>query len=189
MFQVCHKVERPLKALIGEIEIMAASSRFRRILSKAEGYLQLEMPAHALAALSKIDTQHQSRFLVQYLHGMVYRDLKQYDEALRYFQQALTDKPESVEVLLAMAWCYKRIDRLDEAISTMEQAYRVAPLESIVLYNIACYWSLAGDKENALSWLGRALRMDQDLRKLIDDEPDFDTLRHDPDFEMIVSNT
>jgi tetratricopeptide (TPR) repeat protein len=147
------------------------------------------MPEQALAKLAKIDAQHQSRFLVQYLHGMAYRDLKQYDGALPYLLRALSEKPESVEVLLAMAWCYKRIDRLDTAISTMEQAYRVAPLESIVLYNMACYWSLAGDKANALSWLGRALRMDQNLRKLIDDEPDFDNLRHDPDFVMIVRTT
>jgi len=186
LFHICHKVQERLVSLIGEIDNMAASSRFRRVLSKVEGYLELEMPEHALAELAKIDAQYRSRFSVQYLHGMAYRDLKQYDEALRYFLRALREKPESVEVLLAMAWCYKRIGRLDDAISTMEQAYRAAPQEPIVLYNMACYWSLAGEKTNALSWLGRALRMDQDLRKLIVDEPDFDTLRHDPDFEMIL---
>ena len=165
---------------------MPSSFRFRRILSKVEGYLELGMPRQALEALSKIDEAQRSRFLVQYLYGMVYRDLKQYDTALRYLERALPEKPDIGEGLLAMAWCYKRIDRLDIAIATMEQAYRVSPQEPIVLYNMACYWSLAGDKANALSWLGRALRMDQDLRKLIDDEPDFDSLRHDPDFEMIV---
>tara|TARA_R110002096_G_scaffold410408_3_gene610134 strand:+ start:60 stop:671 length:612 start_codon:yes stop_codon:yes gene_type:complete len=186
LFHICHNVTNRFVALIGEIENMAASSRFRRILSKVEGYLELEMPEKALEELAKIDEQYRSRFSVQYLHGMAYRDRQQYDQALPYFLRALAEKPERVEVFLALAWCYKRIDRLDEAISAMEQAYRVAPQEPIVLYNMACYWSLAGDKTNALSWLGRALRMDQDLRKLIDDEPDFDTLRHDPDFEMIV---
>ena len=42
-------------------------------------------------------------------------------------------------------------------------------------------------KTQALSWLGRALRMDASYRQLIDDESDFDPLRHDPDFQMIVS--
>ncbi len=26
----------------------------------------------------------------------------------------------------------------------------------VVLYNLACYYSLAGEKDNALSWLGRS---------------------------------
>jgi hypothetical protein len=29
--------------------------------------------------------------------------------------------------------------------------------------------------------------MDKSFRRLIDDETDFDPLRHDPDFQMIVS--
>ena len=72
----------------------------------------------------------------------------------------------------------------------------------VVLYNIACYYSLAGDKAQALSWLGRALRMETALRKqmteepefgrkslreLIPDEPDFDQLRNDPDFQYIAN--
>ncbi len=165
---------------------MASSTRFQRLISKAEGFLSLEMPEKALAALRQVDRPDQSRFPVLYLRGAAYRDLKQYEDALPCFLEALVDEPESVEVLLAMAWCYKRMDQLPRAISAMEEAYQVAPNESIVLYNMACYWSLAGDKANALSWLGRALRMDQKLRELIDGESDFDSLRHDPDFELIV---
>ena len=82
--------------------------------------------------------------------------------------------------------CYKRIGQLPKAISAMEQAYHVAPKEAVILYNLSCYWSLSGNKTQALSWLGRALRMDQALRKLIDDESDFDPLRHDPDFRLIL---
>lgn len=167
---------------------MASSTRLRRILSKAEGYLDLQMPEHALAELAHIEADDRSRFIVEFLHGLAYRDLKRYDVALPYFVRALEIKPDSADVLLAMAWCYKRLDQLDKAIAATEEAYQAAPDEPIVLYNLACYWSLAGDKTNALSWLGRALRMDQDLRKLIPDETDFDNLRHDPDFEMIVGN-
>jgi Flp pilus assembly protein TadD len=95
--------------------------------------------------------------------------------------------PDNVSLLMAMAWCYKRTDRLDRAIEAMEHAYRVSPKQPIVLYNLSCYWSLAGNKTQALSWLGRALRMDESLRKLIEDEQDFDPLRRDPDFRQLLS--
>ena len=48
------------------------------------------------------------------------------------------------------------------------------------------YYSLAGDKTQALSWLGRALRMKSSLRSLIADESDFDPLRDDPDFQYVT---
>jgi len=165
---------------------MPSSTRYQRVISKAEGYLQLDMPAHTLSALSQLDSSKQTKFSVLYLRGLAYRQLEQYDDALHSLVPALLEKPGNVDVLLAMAWCYKRIDQLHNAIAATEEAYQSNPDEPIVLYNLACYWCLAGDKTNALSWLGRALRMDQDLRKLIPDEPDFDNLRRDPDFEMMV---
>jgi hypothetical protein len=88
--------------------------------------------------------------------------------------------------MLGMAWCYKRTSQLPRAVAIMEEAYRVAPKEAIVLYNLACYYSLQGNKVKALSWLGRALRMRAELRKLIGDETDFDGLRDDPDFQFIA---
>lgn len=68
----------------------------------------------------------------------------------------------------------------------MEQAYQASPKQPIVLYNLSCYFSLAGDKAQALSWLGRALRIEPTLRELIPDESDFDPLRNDPDFQFVI---
>ncbi len=68
----------------------------------------------------------------------------------------------------------------------MKDTYRVHRYEPIVLYNLACYLALAGEKEQALSWLGRSLRIQPSLRKLIPDDSDFDQLRHEPDFRLVV---
>lgn len=147
----------------------------------------LEMPQQALAALDRIHDERMLRFMTHQLRGMAYRDLRQHEEALRHFERALHEEPDNVDVLMAMAWCYKRIDRLDRAIAVNEEAYHIDENNSLVVYNMACYLSLAGEKQQALSWLGRALRMDRSLRELIDEESDFDNLRHDPDFELLVN--
>ena len=46
---------------------------------------------------------------------------------------------------MTMAWCYKRTNQLPRAITSMERAYRINPKEAVILYNLSCYWSLAGN--------------------------------------------
>ena len=159
-----------------------------RSLEAAEGYLLLDMPEQALRELSAIRTRGRHSALWQRLRGEALRSRRQHAEALEAFQQSDRLEPDDLGTLLGIAWCQKRTDRLDKAIETMMRAYRVFPTEPIVLYNIACYFSLAGEKEQALSWLGRALRMSPELRMLIPDESDFDPLRHDADFQFVIQD-
>jgi len=157
-----------------------------RALEAAEGYVMLEMPRHALRTLAGIADDGEDRFELHKLRGEALRLEEEYEAALVAFDKALSESSDDVSVLLGMAWCYKRTDQLHRAIDMMERAYQAAPQESIVLYNLACYFALDGNKASALSWLGRALRMQRSLRKLIPDETDFDGLRSDPDFQFIV---
>jgi tetratricopeptide (TPR) repeat protein len=163
--------------------------RIRRdkLLAAAEGYITLGMYKQALASLDQIEGPDRSGFEANYRRGDALRHLERHEEALTAFHRAFEEKPDDVELLMAMAWCYKRTNQLPRAITSMEQAYKISPKEAVILYNLSCYWSLAGNKTQSLSWLGRALRMDASYRQLIDDETDFDPLRHDPDFQMIVN--
>jgi tetratricopeptide (TPR) repeat protein len=157
-----------------------------KLLNAAEGYLMLNMPQHALESLDAIIDPERAQFKSHYLRGMTYRQMGEHAAALEAFDVAYGEDSDHLSLLLAMAWCYKRTDRLEKAISIMQHAYGVSPTEPIVLYNLACYWALAGNKLQALSWLGRALRMDRGLKRLISSEQDFDQLRTDPDFETLV---
>lgn len=157
-----------------------------RELAASEGYITLGMYTHALASLDKIIDPEDAAFEVNYQRGDALRHLGRYDEALIALHRAFDEKPDDVDLLMTMAWCYKRTNQLPRAITSMERAYRIKPKEPVILYNLSCYWTLAGNKTQALSWLGRALRMDNGYRRLIDDEPDFDLLRNDPDFLLIV---
>ena len=161
--------------------------RLRQILREAEGYLELKMPLQALETLSRVDSlsPHQSQTL--YLRGESLRALERYEEALVPLIEASELAPSNVHVWLALGWCYKRTGQLDLAIQSLEQAREAAPRESLIQYNLACYMSLAGRKNRALEYLARALGMDSRYRELIGDEPDFDPLRSDPDFQALTS--
>ncbi|MGD9855527.1 MAG: hypothetical protein AB7U20_11325 [Planctomycetaceae bacterium] len=160
----------------------------QRALEAVHGYLLLDMPEQALRELSAIRGIAEDSALWQRLRGEALRSRQQHADALQAFEWADRIEPDELSTLLGIAWCQKRVDRLDDAIETMLRAYRACPKEPIVLYNIACYYALAGDKGQALSWLGRALRMSPDLRRLVPEETDFDPLRHDADFQFVIED-
>ncbi|MCA9015899.1 MAG: tetratricopeptide repeat protein [Planctomycetaceae bacterium] len=168
--------------------VLQPASQPKRHLNAAEGYLMLEMHEQALRELSRIDTAYQNSEKYFRLLGQANQLGKRYQEALDAYQGAYDIDPENLTTLMGMAWCYKRTDQLPLAISVMEEAYLSHAEEPIVLYNLSCYFALAGDKANALSWLGRALRMEPGLKKLISEETDFDSLRGDKDFQFIVES-
>jgi Flp pilus assembly protein TadD len=155
-------------------------------LRAAEGYLELEMPEHALAALRALREPTGAPFDFHRLRADAYRALAQWQAALEDFERCHTEQPKNVEVLMGLAWCYKRTDQLPKAIAAMHAAHRADGKEPIILYNLACYYALAKNKSQSLSWLGRALRMHRGLVNLIADESDFDPLRQDPDFRRLL---
>jgi tetratricopeptide (TPR) repeat protein len=166
--------------------IFDMARRRQRQLAAAEGYLALEMPDQALRELSEISDPGEAAFRCGLLRGEALRAKQDYRNALHSFQQASELEPDDLSALLGMAWCFKRIDRVDQSIEVMRQAYQAHPDVPVVLYNLACYYSLAREKDQALSWLGRALRMHQEFIKLISDETDFDPLRDDEDFQHLL---
>lgn len=183
-------VARSVPATRGSIfmPINPAKIRVRRLLA-AEGYLALNMPDHALRELAHIEDVGDERYNTCMLRGEALLMKEEKLQALDAFREAHLDKPTNLNALMRMAWCFKRIDQLPKAIDAMKLAYQFHKDVPVVLYNLACYYSLAGEKEEALSWLGRAFRMDRELLKLVPKETDFDPLRNDFDFQHLLALT
>ena len=169
--------------------IMSSYDRQRRqkILSQAEGYIELGMPKHALDVIAQERANAIVDGQIHYLGGEALRMLERYDEALDSLQLAAEAMPDNVHVWLALGWCHKRTDALDLAIEALEIALEIDPSEAIIHYNLACYWSLAHNKQFALDYLSRAFEIDSNYRDLVEDEPDFNPLRSDSDFQSLMT--
>jgi Flp pilus assembly protein TadD len=167
---------------------VASLSRIRRqqILRAAEGYLELEMPGHALEALGRLNPE-ESNNVVLHLQGEALRALGRYNEAILPLKQAAESSPSDIHLWLSLGWCYKRIGRLDMAIESLEEALEADPNEAIIHYNLACYWSLAGNKRNALLFLTQAFELDPNYRDKVAEESDFDAIRNDAGFRSLTS--
>jgi tetratricopeptide (TPR) repeat protein len=160
--------------------------RLRQLVA-SEGYLELGLPQRALEILqSRPDWAH-LQFEASFLTGEALRALDRFREALKPLEAAAALKPGDMAVAIALGWCYKRTHRLAQAIDALERALRENPHEALLHYNLACYWSLAGNAPKALAELGLALEHDPALRSLIPGETDFDSLRADPEFQRLAT--
>lgn len=146
----------------------------------------LSMPKVALRELRQIRKRLAGDGDFELLCAECFRQLEDYSTALKHYRNSLRHHSRRSEVHSGIAWCLKRLDDVPNALEAALEAYRLEPENSVLLYNVACYHSLMGNKSQTLSWLGRALRMDGMLRRLIRDETDFDAIRMDPDFQFIV---
>ena len=160
--------------------------RIKRQLDEAEGYLMLELPRRALQILERRADWATMQFEAGFLTGEALRALERYREALKPLEVAAALKPGDVRVAIALGWCYKRTHRLAQAIDALERAERHNPDEPLLHYNLACYWSLAGNASKALDELAVALELEPELRNLIPEESDFDLLRGNPEFERLT---
>lgn len=161
--------------------------RVQRLLREAEGYLELKMPQQALQTLARIDDPGTFRSQLLYLRGQALQMMQLYEEAVVALEGAADLRPSNTEIVLALAWCYRRAGRMPSAIATLEQALLVEPNNAELLYHLARDFSLCGKRRRTLDLLAMALERDSQYRELIASEPDFDPLRADPEFQALTA--
>lgn len=159
----------------------------RRTIEEAEGYMELGLVEHSLRALQRRGALVHGNGRACYLLGETLRELGRYEDALVPLERSAALMPDDIHVFLALGWCFKRTGQLAKAIDALERAVAVDAGEAILHYNLACYWSLARNRTLALRYLSRALDLDSNYRELIPDEPDFNSLRHDPEFKQLLA--
>jgi Flp pilus assembly protein TadD len=160
--------------------------RRQQLVLQAEGYLELGMASHALDVLARCGDPATLPDHALYLQGQCLRELERYREALEPLTRAAHGDPGNVSIWLALGWCYKRTGKLDLAIESLEEALAAEPNDALVNYNLACYWSLARNKRQALAYLARAFDIEDEYRALVASESDFDALRDDPSFQALT---
>lgn len=79
-----------------------------------------------------------------------------------------------------------RLERYDEAVEEYLAAISVAPDHPAPYYNLACVSSLQGNYEEAYAYLEQAIALDPVFREEARKDGDFDAIRDDPEFRVLV---
>ena len=162
--------------------IMATSDR-----SPLQSPLRCRMAERAIATLDRLENGEFNHGRACYLRGQAFRFMEKYHQAIDALARAVEFDPRNIHILLALAWSYKRIGRIDLAIEALEDALEVDACQGIIHYNLACYWSLASNVGLTLAHLARAFELEADYRSLVAEEPDFDPVRNHPEFLALTS--
>jgi tetratricopeptide (TPR) repeat protein len=168
------------------------------LLRRAAGYLELgellvdadagtppsarRVLKRALAELEPLPADIREGAAASVIEGEAMRALGEWEAALKPLMRAARVDATRVEAWLGLGWCYKRLERLPDAIVALETGIRASPQQPILLYNLACYHSLAGHVTSAIDHLTRAITLDDRFRDLTGSERDFDPIRSDPRF-------
>ena len=184
---------------------MIQEKRIRRqhLLREAQGYLELALlfadcwsldqhrievlAERSLDSLDELEKRFGSSVRTLYLKGEVYRLLEKYSQAIFFLQEANRIEPNNADALLALGWCYKRTGRLDLAVASLEEAIEIDYSLGIAHYNLACYWSLAGQAQLAIKHLSIAFDIEPDYRQYVAEESDFDSIRCHPGFQTLTA--
>jgi TolB-like protein/Tfp pilus assembly protein PilF len=129
------------------------------------------------------------------LQAQLYISLNQKDKAIEVTREGL-DKvravlelnPDDNRALNMGAFALLRLGHNEEAKEWMSSSMRNAPMDSIIQYNGACFFSLAGDVERALDCLENCLIMVGNInREWLLHDSDMDNIRSHPRYEKIIS--
>ncbi len=130
------------------------------------------------------------------LQAQLYTSLNQKNKALEVTREGIKRvrsvlelNPDDNRALNMGAFALLRLGEAEEAKKWMSISLRNAPMDSIIQYNGACFFSLAGEVEEALDCLENCLiKVGNINREWLIHDSDMDNIRSHPRYEGIISN-
>lgn len=112
-------------------------------------------------------------------------DKRHLDVEISFIEGIVQRDPDYVEALQILGDDYTKRGRFVDGLKVDEQLARLRPMDSTVLYNLACSYSLTGEVNGAFAALHRALAAGYDDFKWLAQDPDLENLRKHPDYASI----
>jgi tetratricopeptide (TPR) repeat protein len=165
---------------------MADESLVEDHLSKAEGYLMLGLHEDALSEAVAAFSLDPESYDANLTYGVVLIALERFDEADTALTKTIELDPDRPLAYVHLAYVHRRTISLDKAIETISLALERQPGMALANYNLACYYALKGDTEEALRFLGRAINLAPDFREAARTDEDFASLQTNDRFRRIV---
>jgi TolB-like protein/tetratricopeptide (TPR) repeat protein len=130
------------------------------------------------------------------LQAQLYTSLNQEDRAIEVTREGIKRvrailelNPDDNRALNMGAFALLQLGREEEAREWMTTSMTNAPMDSIIQYNGACFFSLAGDVEHALDCLENCLiKVGSINREWLEHDSDMDNIRNHPRYEQVISN-
>ena len=152
-----------------------------------EAYKSAGQYKDAIQAFQKAITMNPTNPMCHYRLGLVYAAERKEQEAIRSFKKVLELDPNSAQAHASLASQYRKMELEEVAQEHIEKA-RAMQFEGESDYNRACLEAICGNNERALELLEVALESKQTYVTWAQNDPDFNSLRNDHRFQMLLSS-
>ncbi|WP_300589719.1 tetratricopeptide repeat protein [uncultured Brachyspira sp.] len=128
------------------------------ILSLAKALSEIERKEEALAqylTLFKID---EYKLTASIKIGIIYYENRQYDMAIKYFDEALDIQPNNSDALKYRAFCFVNIGKFNDAITSMTNMHEKTPDDSSLNYNLAKAYRGREDYKTAIKYYSNSYK-------------------------------
>lgn len=157
---------------------------FDRGLEYADAYLYED----AVACFRQAMESGHDTFDAHYCLAGVYKSLANGPEAERHCRRAIELNARFAPAYILLGALLKAPERLAESVSACKKAVLLDPECTAAYYDLACYYSLLGKREQALASIEMALcKGFTDFAWALRD-PDLETLRSYPEFALLLKS-
>jgi adenylate cyclase len=105
---------------------------------------------------------------------------------LQLVEQHVELNPDDPRALCLGAIELAHVGQRDRGLEWAKRALAIDPEDSGMLYNMACFYAVQGERDDALTCLEKALQLGFGLRGWIENDTDLTSLREDPRFKAIL---
>lgn len=106
---------------------------------------------------------------------------------IKFYEGILDKSPEFIEALTALGNLYTKAGNYKKGLTIDLKLLGLRPQDSIVLYNLACSYSLLNELDNALKFIKHAIECGYDNIDYLYADTDLDNLKNDPRFKEYMA--
>ena len=155
-----------------------------------EGELERAIELFEQAAKVRPEDYQSMLLLPQLYHsvGNQERELETARQGIERARASLDLNPDDNRALNMIAFALLRTGDREEAVRCMEESVRKEPMDTIVHYNAACLYALAGEPEKSIDCLENChLKVGSLNREWLMNDSDLDSIREHPRFAEILA--
>lgn len=108
------------------------------------------------------------------------------DFEIRFCEELLKKKPDFVEAMQLLGNLYTQKGEYQKGLAMDEQLAQLKPRDPVVLYNLACSYSLINDTNKALRAIKKAVNCGYDNFFHLEQDSDLENLRQDGRFRRYL---
>lgn len=109
------------------------------------------------------------------------------EKAIEAYRAIVKAQPENGMAHHMLGYALHGKGDLDAALEAHKTAAKFADVRAVSLYNCACVYSLKGEKDEAIEYLGKAVEAGFDRAEHAATDGDLDNVRSDPRFEKVMA--